>query len=125
MASRSAISGLIPLAPVSKRFRVEEFAPSDGDRLETRLRDRDDLPGLVRLFVANAALFDRETWLTRVARAGDRLLHALNAVLLWLVLVDHEHRVRPPDDLCARVGGTDPLRHTLIPYTHSVEYVAK
>lgn len=38
----------------------------------------DDLPGLVRLFVANAALFDRETWLTRLAGAGDRLLHALN-----------------------------------------------
>lgn len=38
----------------------------------------DDLPGLVRLFVANAALFDRETWLTRVASAGNRLLHALN-----------------------------------------------
>lgn len=38
----------------------------------------DDLPGLVRLFVANAALFDRETWLTRVADAGNRLLHALN-----------------------------------------------
>ncbi len=38
----------------------------------------DDLPGLVRLFVANAALFDRETWLTRLSSAGDRLLHALN-----------------------------------------------
>ena len=38
----------------------------------------DDLPGLVRLFVANAPLFDRETWLTRVASAGNRLLHALN-----------------------------------------------
>ena len=38
----------------------------------------DDLPGLVRLFVANAPLFDRETWLTRVAGAGNRLLHALN-----------------------------------------------
>lgn len=38
----------------------------------------DDLPGLVRLFVANATLFDRETWLTRVASAGNRLLHALN-----------------------------------------------
>lgn len=38
----------------------------------------DDLPGLVRLFVANAALFDRETWLTRAASAGNRLLHALN-----------------------------------------------
>ncbi|MBK6405605.1 MAG: class I SAM-dependent methyltransferase [Holophagales bacterium] len=38
----------------------------------------DDLPGLVRLFVANATLFDRETWLTRVASAGNRLFHALN-----------------------------------------------
>ncbi|MCL4810093.1 MAG: cyclopropane-fatty-acyl-phospholipid synthase family protein [Thermoanaerobaculia bacterium] len=38
----------------------------------------DDLPGLVRLFVANAALLDRETWLTRVVGAGNRLLHALN-----------------------------------------------
>lgn len=38
----------------------------------------DDLPGLVRLFVANAALFDRETWLTRLASAGNRLLHARN-----------------------------------------------
>lgn len=38
----------------------------------------DDLPGLVRLFVANAALFDRETWLNRLAAAGNRVLHALN-----------------------------------------------
>jgi len=38
----------------------------------------DDLPGLVRLFAANASLLDRETWLMRVARAGDRLLHARN-----------------------------------------------
>ena len=38
----------------------------------------DDLPGLVRLFARNAGLFDRETWVTRLATAGNRVLHALN-----------------------------------------------
>ncbi len=38
----------------------------------------DDLPGLVRLFARNADLLDRETWVTRLASAADRLLHARN-----------------------------------------------
>ncbi|MBP7677298.1 MAG: class I SAM-dependent methyltransferase [Thermoanaerobaculia bacterium] len=38
----------------------------------------DDLPGLVRLFARNADLLDREMWVTRLASAADRLLHARN-----------------------------------------------
>lgn len=38
----------------------------------------DDLPGLVRLFVRNAGLFDRETVLNRLANTANRLLHARN-----------------------------------------------
>lgn len=38
----------------------------------------DDLPGLVRLFVRNAELFDRETWLNRLANAANRLVHSRN-----------------------------------------------
>ena len=38
----------------------------------------DDLPGLVRLFVRNAPLFDRETPLNRLASGANRLVHARN-----------------------------------------------
>lgn len=59
-------------ANASKRIRVEEFAPSDGDRLETRLRDRDDLPGLVEVQDSGAWPGAVERWAD--AHPGMRFL---------------------------------------------------